>query len=81
MQILNVDILSFHLIPKTKLLTTFEGSPKNMGFSAGSKTGYCEKKFTNINTHVNVLIMLQNKSKYKEKNAFIHCCFALVTRN
>jgi hypothetical protein len=25
--------------------------------------------------------MLQNKSKYKEKNAFIHCCFALVTRN
>ena len=46
-----------------------------------SKTGYCEKKFTNINIHVNVLIMLQNKSKSTGKTAFIHSCFAIVTRN
>jgi hypothetical protein len=35
MQILNLDILIFHFIPRTKLQTTFEGSPKNVGFSAG----------------------------------------------
>jgi hypothetical protein len=34
MQILNLDILSFHLIPRKKLYT-FEGTPKNGGFSAG----------------------------------------------
>jgi hypothetical protein len=33
MQILNLDILSFHLIPRTKIKTTFEGYPQKCGVS------------------------------------------------
>jgi hypothetical protein len=32
---LNLHILSYHLIPRTNLETTFEDSPKNVAFSAG----------------------------------------------